>query len=428
MRIALANIGAASWVGGIYPVGNLIRALGTLPAADRPELTLLVSRKGDRRLFDDIEGRAEVLRFPSLGARIVRRTARMVDGWRGGNGHRVNAEEQLDRRLNRELTRRRVALLFPCARSLGMEFSIPWIGWTADLPCYRHPEYFPESERTARELTLARLTEEARVIIVSSREVARDLMEAFPASDASIKVVNFRTVPLRRWFARDPAQTCARFDLPGRFLVLPNQFFVHKNHRAAFEAVRILKDRGTDINLVCTGATEDWRRPEHFSTLTEFIEKHHLADRIRIVGLLPRDQQVQVLRRAIAVVQPSFFEGWNSVLEDARALGKQAIVSDIPVHREHALPSATYFEPNDPEELAAAMERAWFHFSPGPCLPEEGSALARQRRLVAQYANDFMEAAYEAVRTMTLVRRKAGRHPAIGSSTSQTPGTWYDAL
>ncbi len=41
-----------------------------------------------------------------------------------------------------------------------------------------------------------------------------------------------------------------------------------------------------------------------------------------------------LLRGAAAVLQPSRFEGWSTIIEDAKSLGKPIVASDIAVHRE----------------------------------------------------------------------------------------------
>jgi glycosyltransferase involved in cell wall biosynthesis len=172
---------------------------------------------------------------------------------------------------------------------------------------------------------------------------------------------------------------------------LPNQLWVHKNHRIAFEAVRALRDRGVDLRLVCTGAAEDPREPEHPQALAAYVDENRLADRIHILGVVPRDDYVQLLRGADAVVQPSLFEGWSSTVEDARALGKRLLLSDLPVHREQSPDGSRFFEPHDSEALAALMAEAGADAVPEP------EALERQSGRVRDYARTFVGIAREAV-------------------------------
>jgi len=42
--------------------------------------------------------------------------------------------------------------------------------------------------------------------------------------------------------------------------------------------------------------------------------------------VLPRDTQLSVMRHADAILQPSLFEGWSTVIEDAISLQNQLYV------------------------------------------------------------------------------------------------------
>jgi len=62
-------------------------------------------------------------------------------------------------------------------------------------------------------------------------------------------------------------------------------------------------------------------------------------------------EQVQLLRDCDLIVQPSLFEGWSTVVEDAKALGQRIVLSDLPVHREQEPPAALFFDPMSPQDL-----------------------------------------------------------------------------
>jgi glycosyltransferase involved in cell wall biosynthesis len=61
------------------------------------------------------------------------------------------------------------------------------------------------------------------------------------------------------------------------------------------------------------------------------------------------------MRASAAVLQPSQFEGWSTVIEDARALGKPLIASDFPVHLEQDIPGSSFFRMGDPTAFAKAV-------------------------------------------------------------------------
>ncbi len=78
---------------------------------------------------------------------------------------------------------------------------------------------------------------------------------------------------------------------------------------------------------------------------------------MRFLGFLPRADQLALMAGAVAVVQPSLCEGWSTVVEDAKALGRHVIASDIAVHREQLATGADFFAPDDAEALAGLLNR-----------------------------------------------------------------------
>jgi len=56
------------------------------------------------------------------------------------------------------------------------------------------------------------------------------------------------------------------------------------------------------------------------------------------------------------VIQPSLFEGYSLVPQEAMAFGKRTIVSDIPVHRETCGSNAIFFDPTNVESLLHAFD------------------------------------------------------------------------
>ena len=73
----------------------------------------------------------------------------------------------------------------------------------------------------------------------------------------------------------------------------------------------------------------------------------------------------------MAVAQPSLFEGWSTIVEDAKTLGKPIFVSDLPVHREQLGDAQAYLDTGTPALWADAIDAAWDGLQPGPNAIEE---------------------------------------------------------
>jgi glycosyltransferase involved in cell wall biosynthesis len=140
--------------------------------------------------------------------------------------------------------------------------------------------------------------------------------------------------------------------LPDRFFLVSNQFWKHKDHAVIIEALAILKQLHICPIIECTGTLSDYRNPRYFNQLLERIEELELQKQFIILGVIPRIDQIQLMRRCLAVIQPSLFEGWSSVIEDARSLGKPVIASDFSVHNEQNAPNSYFFKCVNAEALA----------------------------------------------------------------------------
>jgi glycosyltransferase involved in cell wall biosynthesis len=64
-------------------------------------------------------------------------------------------------------------------------------------------------------------------------------------------------------------------------------------------------------------------------------------------------------RAAIALINPSLFEGWSTTVEEAKSLGVPMLLSGIALHREQAGTRAQYFDPHSEFEAAECLSNAW---------------------------------------------------------------------
>lgn len=279
------------------------------------------------------------------------------------------------RSVERLAERMNLDVLLPCRHSLGADFPVPWVGWIPDFQHVRMPEFFSEEEYAARDAQFQALISDASHMLVSSQCSYYDLINRYTVDREKVSIYRFCTLPDDSWFTPDASEVVQRLGLPEKFLIFPSQYWKHKNHWNLFQAIHQLKQSGmSDVMLVLTGHKDDYRNPGFVESLDAFIETHELQDNIKHVGTLPRLDQIQLLRAAVAVVQPSYFEGWSMLVEDCRALGKRVYLSDIPVHREQEYAHSVYFDPDQPEAIAALIREDWDSLEAGVDLEREASA------------------------------------------------------
>ena len=232
---------------------------------------------------------------------------------------------------------------------------------------------------------------------MSSKTAESDFQKFFPEATHKSKVLSFRTSPTSIWYEVDPGQVQQEYSLPDRFFLVSNQFWQHKNHLLLFKALKLLQEKSIHPIVVCTGHIYDGRQPDYSDTILQTIHKLGIAQQVYLLGIIPRLAQVQLMRRSLAVIQPSLFEGWSTIVEDARCLGKPVILSNIPVHIEQHPPSGLFFERNSPESLAPLLADCWEHLLPGPDLKQEVIARTNSLNEVQAFGYRFLEIAKDGV-------------------------------
>lgn len=180
-----------------------------------------------------------------------------------------------------------------------------------------------------------------------------DILKFFPNCKAQIFVLPFK--PFQKPTI-NVDNTLKKYNLPNKYFIIANQFWTHKNHITAFEALEQVYCKGyIDIHIVCTGKMEDYRDPNHIVELGKRINEMHCKKNIHFLGYIPKDEQIEVMRKASGLIQPTLFEGTpgGGSVYNALCLGLTCLVSDIPVNREiQGYRNVYFFESKNVKQLA----------------------------------------------------------------------------
>ena len=109
-----------------------------------------------------------------------------------------------------------------------------------------------------------------------------------------------------------------------------------------------------------------------------------------MLGQIPFEHLGGLLRDAIALINPSKFEGWSTSVEEAKSAGKHVILSDIPVHKEQAPERGSYFSPDDPEQLAQLMADATQKFDADADAAFQNRARDRVPSRLKEFAETYL--------------------------------------
>jgi glycosyltransferase involved in cell wall biosynthesis len=372
-------IGDSSWTGGSTYIHNLARAIALLPSDERKNIT--VSVRATTSNIKNIDGLMDIVDNTFLS----------------GFGNRVVLEvinhlpDKMFRLLGATFKTSNIDFFYP--ETVGMKFPYNYGSWIPDFQHRYMPEFFSQAEIKIRDKMYSKIANNAPIIVLSSKMALDDFNNFYPHAARRSTILNFCSFIDEKWFEADPKIIQKKYDLPDSFFIVCNQFWKHKGHDTIIKAVNIIKEAGKQAYIVCTGHTIDVRFPGYINELKTVISKLGLEKNIIILGLIPRFDQIQLIRQSLAVIQPSLFEGWSTVIEDARSVGKEMLISDFPVHIEQNPPYTNFFKRGDYELLSQLMRDALHNLIPGPNKQSEQKAVIENKENLFNFGKSFLKIA-----------------------------------
>lgn len=345
MKIAFAyTFNDADWLGGRNYYSSLFDAIRTV-ARNEIELVLVTGRKTLTSLPEQFP-RLQVIRTPLLD--------RNTPEWVLRQFRRLPSGRTRDPQFADFLRKHRIDVLSHSG-GLGAGSGIRSLGWLPDFQFVRFPEYWTPKQLRGTHRLYRSTCMSCDALLLSSRSALADLKQFAPWCDVPAHVLHFVSLPVNVGGLRSLEDVQSQYGIPNNYVHLPNQFWAHKNHRVVVDALALLKQRGVNVTVVCTGQTIDVRRPDHFDALMTHCRLAGVSDNFKVLGMVPYADMQALMLHARCVVNPSRFEGWSTTVEEAKTLGKQVLLSDIPVHREQAPQQASYFPPDDAPALSELL-------------------------------------------------------------------------
>jgi glycosyltransferase involved in cell wall biosynthesis len=392
LRIAFTNLSNTQWTAGSHYLKNLFVALKSLDFSCCPEIALLVSHEAQPNTYKSLSPYIDQLIYsppdppmPKFWQRQTIRIKKRLGVWKEPKPLFASC-----------LREHQVDSLFATTH-FGPQFNVPLLSWIPDFQHLHLPEMFSAEEIQQRDQHYSKIAANANRVILSSQDALQDFEGFAPQAVHKARVLSFVAQVPADTYNSDPSWVCEYYHLPERFVYLPNQFWKHKNHKVVIEALSLIKVKSPKITIVCTGNTNDYRNPLYFAELLFRISSLGLRDNLIILGLVPHEHLFPLMRQSLAVLQPSFFEGWSTTVEEAKSLGKGMILSDLPVHREQNPPQSILFNPHDPQSLADALVRAFDENKPGPDYELEQLARKQLSIRTQEFGRVFVEFAKEVI-------------------------------
>lgn len=388
-KIALMAVGDDAWMGGIQYTLNIINAINSLDNSMDFEIHLF---KSNQQKFEKLSN------FSNIKL-IVREVEKEFPTWKFSNRLLWFVQRKINKRINPRIetffVHEQFDYIFPTLlSSVGNKINSG--SWIADFQYHHFPDGANPAITAAAEHTISNIVNNSKKIILSSYYCQKDCHELFPASIGKTYVMPFTVSIDASIFQNNNFLLIKeKYQLPDKYIMVSNLFAPTKNHTTLFKALGIIREKGILVNLVCTGNIVDYRNQSYANEILQLITDNKIRSQVHLLGLIPRIDQLMLYRMALALVQPSINEGWSTLVEEAKALGKILILSDIPVHLEQCPGNPNFFTALDPVDLANKIIAIW-NENESKTFPDsqiELDSFAKYQDQVKIFGNRFIEIA-----------------------------------
>lgn len=366
MRIGLLCYGFVNWGGGLDLIRYLVGTLISVASEGDLEVVLLLPR-------DDFLSRLKRFTFPFRSA-----ASALVKGdWPKFKKHPGFSERYLRDTFSsfqgdaemvfcnsdylsqlKVATQLNLDLVVPCIIPPDVDFQLPWVGYIYDFQHVYMPHLFSEIEISKRNQEFQLMLNKAKHVMVNAQSVVDDVKRLYPNHRAQVHVLPFSPCPQLDWL-NSGKDVRSQYGIAQAYFMVCNQFWRHKDHATVFRAMTEYAVKGGSCILICTGDKTDYLSLGYYDELLQLIRELGIAAHIKILGHIPKADQIALMKQAVAVVQPTLFEGGpgGGASYDAVSLGIPVIASDIPVNLEINVGNVSYFKAGDFHALAEIMQQ-----------------------------------------------------------------------
>jgi glycosyltransferase involved in cell wall biosynthesis len=357
LKLGLIYTYNKDWVGGAYYILNLIEALNTLPDQEKPELTILSYSENE---FEDvIKIDYPYISYIKLVEKDFWPTYRFSERLLNKISRTLGAKNVIFREHTYKRFSKKLDVFFPASSHIYFSNLTGKIFWIPDFQEHFLPQFFTPEDIRTRKQSQERIANNGSPIVFSSHDAMSHFKKIYPSSVSKTFVAQF-AVTHPSYENLDLETLLGKYKIPEKYYFCTNQFWGHKNHMLVLKAIKQLHDQGKrDLLVVFSGREYDYRNPDFFAGLKSYVNENKLEEQVRFLGFIDRSDQLQLMNNSIAVIQPSLFEGWSTVVEDAKSMNKFVIASNLGVHKEQMDNNVMFFDPLDPIELAELLQKYW---------------------------------------------------------------------
>ena len=234
-----------------------------------------------------------------------------------------------------------------------------------DLLYRRYPKIASPKARLYDLLVSKWVARRAEVIFTISKFVKNDIKRFLGIKGNKITNISGAAGSAYRPFSDSDSKSFAfvKHKITKPFFVYLGNFRPHKNLATLLQAFSTIRGRRSEIGsqspkLVLIGDVDARGREQDSKNLLEQIEKLGLGGEVILTGRIEDDREVAaILNEAVALVHPSFHEGFGLTVLEAMSCGCPVIAANATSVPEVVGEAGILVDPHNVDEIVAAMNK-----------------------------------------------------------------------
>lgn len=333
--------------GGTYQYNlSIIHALKDLDKNEYKLTAFFHNEDWTKHLSDDFN---LVFKKRSLSRRIFNRTYRMIDRMPEASRRFASFFNPIITEINKSDCD---IVIYPSQDEVSYQSTKKSLSTIHDL-MHRYESHFEEyqnGEYDLREKHYSLMCKFAGGILVDSKVGKQQVIESYDIDEKKVFVLPF--VPPFYLLDAKNEDIKSKYNLPEKYFFYPAQFWEHKNHINLLTAVKILKNRKIEINLVLVGSKKN-----NYNKVIKKINELELSSNVYILGYVSNDDMASLYKNAIATTFVSLIGPTNIPPLEAMILGSPLICSNAYAMPEQVGDGALLIDPKNPNDIAEKMLR-----------------------------------------------------------------------
>jgi glycosyltransferase involved in cell wall biosynthesis len=233
---------------------------------------------------------------------------------------------------------------------------VPQVMVIHDLAFLHYPAFLPKWQQAYLAWHTPACIRKAAKVITVSEHARADIIRHYPFAEGKVEVVHNAADPSFQpldWTERQRAMD--RYADGCAYFVVVGSIHPRKNLINLLKGYSIFKKRQrSNMKLVITGRLA-WQHGD----FEEMLSRYAYRSEVRLTGYLPSEEMPAVVGGAYALVYPSLWEGFGIPVVEAMQAGVPVLCSGNASMPEVAGEAGLFFDPLQPEDIAAQLSRVY---------------------------------------------------------------------